>query len=70
MNAHEWIAAYAAEVGAPAPTPEQVEQILDLAGVAAHASERQAAPVACWIAASAGLPLEQALATARKVGPA
>ena len=69
MNAQQWIAAYAETLGAPAPTAEEVEAILALAGVAAHASERQAAPVACWVAATAGVPLQRALATAREVAP-
>jgi hypothetical protein len=42
--------------------------ILNLAGEAAHASERIAAPVACWVAASAGVPLDRALAVAREIG--
>ena len=54
MNAREWIDAFAAEVGAEPPTDEEVEAILDLAAVAAHSSERIAAPVACWIGGATG----------------
>lgn len=67
-SAEEWIAAYAAELGVEPPSPEEIEQILDLAGVAAHSSERKAAPVACWIAARAGLDPTEGLERARKVG--
>lgn len=67
MNAREWIDAYAERLGVPAPTTEEFKLILDLAGVAAHASERVAAPTACWVAARAGMPLGEALEAAREI---
>lgn len=57
---HDWIEAYAMSVGQPVPDAETIERILDLAGTAAHASVRQAAPVTCWLAAAAGLTPAQA----------
>jgi len=69
MTDREWIARFAATLGVPAPTDEEVEQILELAGIAAHASARTAAPVACWLAAAAGRPLSESLALASAVGP-
>jgi hypothetical protein len=68
VNATEWIAAYADALGVDGPTPEEFEALLELAGVAAHSSERVAAPVSCWVAARAGLSPAQALAAAREVG--
>ena len=65
MNAREWITAYAERLGVPPPTTEDFKTILDLAGVAAHASERVAAPVACWVAAQAGVDLSEALRVAQ-----
>ncbi|HZU39709.1 MAG TPA: DUF6457 domain-containing protein [Solirubrobacteraceae bacterium] len=67
MNAREWITAYAERLGVPPPSTEEFARILDLAGEAAHASERVAAPVACWVAAQAGVGLEQALRVAGEV---
>jgi Domain of unknown function (DUF6457) len=67
MNAKDWIDAYAAELGTDPPTAEEFTAILDLAAEAAHASERVAAPVACWLAASAGRPLDEALQLARDI---
>jgi hypothetical protein len=64
-----WLAAFAAELGEAAPTAEEIDQLLALAGVAARGSARQAAPVACWMAARAGVPLTDALAAARRVPP-
>ena len=54
MNAREWIDAFAAEIGADPPTDEELKQVLDLAAVAAHSSERIAAPVACWLGGTVG----------------
>jgi hypothetical protein len=64
MTAREWIDAYADALGVEAPDEARVAAILRLAAEAAHASERVAAPVACWLAASAGLEPEAALARA------
>ncbi len=68
MNAREWIDAFAAELGAEAPSPEEFKAILDLAAVAAHSSERIAAPVACWVGGRAGASLDQLQAAAERVG--
>ena len=68
MNATEWLAAFAAKLGTDAPTKDELKAVLDLAGEAAHASERIAAPVACWLAARAGVGLDEAMRLAREVG--
>jgi hypothetical protein len=68
MNAKAWIASFSRELGVEPPTPEQFGAILDLAAEAAHASERVAAPVACWVSARAGRSLEESLALARRIG--
>jgi hypothetical protein len=65
MNANEWLATFAERIGGTPPNNEEFKQILDLAGVAAHSSERVAAPAACWIAAGAGVDLGAALEAAR-----
>ena len=67
MNAKEWIAAFAERLGTEPPTNEEWSELLDLAGEAAHSSERVAAPVACWVAARAGSPPAQALQAAKGV---
>jgi hypothetical protein len=59
-SAQEWLSEYAAKLGVPMPSTEEIDEILALAGVAAHASERIAAPVACWLAAGSGVPLAEA----------
>ena len=69
MNAREWIEAYAERLGTEPPGNEEWSTLLDLAAVAAHASERVAAPVSCWVAARAGVSPEAALVAAREVAP-
>ena len=68
MNAPDWLAAYAERLGVAAPTQDELTAVLDLAGEAAHSSQRIAAPVACWLAAKAGVGLEEALALAKETG--
>ena len=67
MNATEWLAAYAERLGTDPPTADELKTILELAAEAALASERIAAPVACWLSARAGRSLEESLALAREV---
>jgi uncharacterized protein DUF6457 len=66
-SAEQWIEAYAAALGRPAPSGAEIDDVLKLASVAAHASERRAAPVACWLAAQAGVPLDEALVLAQEL---
>jgi hypothetical protein len=68
MNATEWLAAYAERLGTESPSAEEIESVLALAGVAAHSSERIAAPVACWMAARAGVSLQDAKTAAQGIG--
>ncbi len=56
----EWLNAFAGALGVEPLTDAQCEDILALAGTAAHASERTAAPIACWLAATAGLTTTEA----------
>jgi hypothetical protein len=70
MDAEQWIAAYAQRLGTEPPTADELEAVLELAGEAAHASERKAAPVATWLSAKAGRTLQESLALARTVAQA
>jgi uncharacterized protein DUF6457 len=64
MKAQDWIHSFAEALGERSPSSEEFAVLLDLAGTAAHASERIAAPVACYLAGRAGIPLEEAKALA------
>ena len=67
LTGPEWIAAYARRLGLDVPTQSTIEDVLALAATAAHASERMAAPIACWLAGRAGVGLEAAVAVANSV---
>jgi Domain of unknown function (DUF6457) len=54
MTRDQWIADFAAKLGVEPPDAATVEALLDLAGTAAHASERTAAPIACYLVGLAG----------------
>jgi hypothetical protein len=66
----QWIASFAEQAGVQRPSPQEVRELLELAGSAAHASERTAAPLACWIAGRSALPLGDLLAAAERAGAA
>ena len=56
MQPEDWIDAFAKRLGVEPPDATAVETLLELAGVAAHASERTATPIACYLIwAGAGL---------------
>jgi len=61
MTAKEWLTGFATLLGVEPPSGDQIRDLLNLAGEAAHASERIAAPVACWLVARAGLSPAEAL---------
>jgi hypothetical protein len=67
MTGHEWIESFASMLGVDAPDEATVDTLLELAGVAAHASERTAAPIACFLVGRAGVDPADALARARGV---
>jgi len=66
-SAYEWVARFAEELGTTAPDKSEFNALLGLASIAAHASERTAAPVSCWVAAKAGIPPAEAMAVARRL---
>ena len=66
-SAREWVNDFARELGLDAPSDDETAAILALAGSAARSSERIAAPVACWLAARAGLSASEALGVAQRM---
>lgn len=67
MTRDDWLARLALEIGTTPPTLGEADALLDLAGEAAHASERQAAPLSCWLVARAGIDPFQALDVVRRL---
>lgn len=64
-DARSWLAELAGDLGVDPPTAAEMDDLLALASVAAHASERVAAPVACWLAARSGRSPAEALRAAQ-----
>jgi hypothetical protein len=68
MTRDEWVKEFACEIGIDPPTGEEIDGLLELAAEAAHASERTAAPLACWLAGRSGMSLERLKEVAEGVG--
>jgi Domain of unknown function (DUF6457) len=68
MTVEEWLSTFADEIGVAAPTKDEMDDILRLAAIAAHATERIAAPIACWLAGSSGRTLSEAIDVAEGIG--
>ena len=67
MNGHEWITAFARELAVEPPSDALIDELLALAGEAAHASERIAAPITCYLVGKAGVDVETARRAAATV---
>jgi Domain of unknown function (DUF6457) len=68
MEPEDWIADFAAALGVEPPDATTVEMLLELAGAAAHSSQRTAAPIACYLVGLAGLDVAAARARAETIG--
>jgi hypothetical protein len=67
VTAEEWVRTFAEQIGCDPPGEQQMDEILRLASVAAHASERKAAPIACWLAGTTGRPVAELIPVAEAV---
>ncbi len=67
MTPQALLAALGERLDTEPPSDDERETLLAMAGVAAHASERWAAPLACWMAGRAGMAPDQAAALVRDI---
>jgi hypothetical protein len=67
LTAGEWTGLFATKLGIAPPSEEEKNRLLELAGTAAHASERTAAPISCWLAARAGTDPAEASRLAKEL---
>ena len=65
MDGRAYVAALAAQLGVEPLDDASIDTLLDLAGVAAHSSERIAAPLACYLVGRAGADPAEVLARLR-----
>jgi len=64
----EWITVFSQRLGVEPPDDSTIKELLELAGSAAHGSERTAAPIACYLVGQCGIPAVEALAAALGIG--
>ncbi len=69
MNREEWVQEFCRRLEIDPPSAAEFAELLDLAAIAAHASERPAAPLACWAAGRSRRDPGELIEIARQVGP-
>ena len=69
MTRDEWLRAFCERLGVEPPSKMEVAALLGLASIAAHDSERPAAPLACWAAGRTGRSLDELRKIARGINP-
>lgn len=69
MTGRAWIDAFAARLELGPLDDQTIEQLLALAAIAAHQSERIAAPIACYLAGRAGVDPARAGELAGSIHP-
>lgn len=62
-----WVRTLAERLGLEPPGDGDVEDLLSLAGTAAHTAERWVAPVSTWLVAAAGLPPDEGRALVERL---
>ena len=65
-SAQEWLSGFAAEIGLDAPSPKEIESLLNLAGIAAQRSARLDAPIASRMEGVPGIEHEEAVGLVQK----
>jgi hypothetical protein len=68
LNRDDWVEAFARRLGVEPPSHEEIDDLLELAATAAHASERTAAPLACWLGGRSGKSPEELKNLAEGIG--
>jgi hypothetical protein len=67
MEPQEWLAAFADRLGLDEPSQSDIDALLDIASIAAHSSERLAAPLTCYLIGRAGVSPAEAMAIAEEL---
>jgi len=67
MDAQEWLTTFADRLGLGPLAQADIDALLDLASVAAHTSERLAAPLTCFLVGRSGISPAEAKAIAAEI---
>lgn len=54
VDPHQWLRTLATALDTDVPTQDEIDDLLSLAGTAAHTAERWTAPLSTWLAARSG----------------
>lgn len=67
MEPQEWLANFADRLGLDELSQSDIDTLLDIASVAAHTSERLAAPLTCYLIGRAGISPTEAKTIADEI---
>lgn len=70
VDPHQWLRTLATALDTEPPTQDQIDDLLSLAGTAAHTAERWVAPISCWLLARAGMPTDEGRALVERLAAA
>ena len=62
-----WVNEFAEALNLGSVSQEDIDSLLDIAGIAAHTSARTAAPITCWLIGKSGKSPQEALEIARSL---
>lgn len=65
-----WLKQFGGTLRVDSPTDREVDLLLEVASIAARASERNAAPLSCWLIARSGFSVEDGVDIAKKLAQA
>jgi len=67
MEPQEWLASFADRLGLDELSQSDIDTLLEIASIAAHTSERLAAPLTCYLIGRAGIAPIEAKAIAEEI---
>ena len=70
MDPQQWVRTLATALDVEPPTDAEVEDLLSLAGTAAHTAERWVAPISTWLLARAGVEVADGRAVVERLAAA
>lgn len=70
VDPHQWVRTLATALDTEPPSQAEIDDLLSLAGTAAHTAERWVAPISCWLLARADLPTDEGRALVERLAAA
>ncbi len=70
MDPQQWVRTLATALDVDPPTQAEVDDLLSLAGTAAHTAERWVAPITCWLLARADVAPADGRAVVERIAAA